>query len=155
MLYGVGCGMFRHCPFASEIFYNGVCFKGLHVKLHHILLLSVNSNRCFCDHDSEKLIFLQDVSHEQKALTSQKHTPTTPITPASPAETTISASKPSPLMVENIKQSTEKTPVSRLDELEMELELDLENIKLDENVDDSVRRLWTAMIITASNLSGW
>lgn len=121
--------------------------------MHQILALGVNSTVVSVIVIVKDWFFLQDISHEQKVLISQKHTPATPITPSSPpAETTVSASKPSPLMVENIKQSTERTPVSRLDELEMELELDLENIRLDENVDDSVRWLWTAMI-TASNLT--
>jgi coatomer subunit beta' len=60
-----------------------------------------------------------------------------PSAAAAAAVTAAAAVQPIQPSVETVKQSTVKTPPSKLDDMELDLDLEIENMKLDENIDPS------------------
>lgn len=68
------------------------------------------------------------------------HTP--PVAAAAVVAAAAAAVKVEPLQptVEAVKQSTVKTPPAKLDDMELDLDLEIENMNLDDNIDPSVRQ---------------
>lgn len=90
---------------------------------------------CFCA--------VKDTNHSLKSpsLVPSSATPAASPAPTPPA---AAAKAPPPLVlqpaVETVKQSTVKTPPAKLDDMELDLDLEIENMKLDDNIDPSVRQ---------------